>query len=81
MTDSFMSGWGRAEGLRNVLIFVCSTREEADHVAGYAEARSDMSDVRIHARKPKMRDRGFLYQVKTNDSYSSWYPQEQDNEG
>ena len=47
MTDPFMSGWGKAEGLINKLVFECDSYQEADMVATNAYDRGDMRSINI----------------------------------
>jgi hypothetical protein len=70
--DSFMSGWGHAQGKVNTLIFPCQSYEEAEIVERNARRRSDQKFVRICTRKPKLNPY-HLYQVKTRDTYDRWY--------
>ena len=73
MTDKFMSGWGRASGLINKLIFPCETWAEAKIVADNAANRSDQKYINIRTSKPYYNSNRYLAQVKTKDDYSSWY--------
>ena len=71
--DTFMSGWGHAEGMTNVVIVPCEREAIANRVAAYARQRSDQKRVRIVENKPRMR-RGVLYSlvpqwVKTSADY------------
>lgn len=78
MRDKFMSGWGKAEGKSNYLIFRCETEEEADIVADNAVNRTDMHKIYIHgslghalASLPK----NTLKQLydKHDEGYKNWY--------
>jgi hypothetical protein len=73
MTDSFLSGWGMAEGKTNKLIFVCDSYEQAEIVAQNAESRSDMKYVNININKPRYNSNRYLTQLKTIEEYPSWY--------
>jgi hypothetical protein len=53
MTDKFMSGWGKAEGMPNKVIFVCDTIEEANHVYYKAIQRTEMKYVYIATTRPE----------------------------
>ena len=44
--DTFMSGWGKADGKRNYCVFLCDTEEEATIVADNCRARSEMKSIR-----------------------------------
>jgi hypothetical protein len=70
--DSFMSGWGMAEGLTNTVVLACESYEEAEVVADNARARSDMRRVRIVGEKPRLR-RGVLYSFMSRDDADRWY--------
>ena len=63
-TDTFMSGWGHAEGLTNRIILPCESRDEAEDVAEYAQSRTDTKDVVVTSVKPypAYRDE-YLWQV------------------
>ena len=82
MTDSFMSGWGKAPQL-NKLIFICDTLEEAIIVEENAKARGDQKYINIcHSTPSYFRLRLFendltvgnkFVQLKTKRSYSNWF--------
>lgn len=48
MVDTFMSGWGMAEGKTNVMLVECATDEQAQLVAKNAKKRSEMRKVKVH---------------------------------
>jgi hypothetical protein len=50
--DTFMSDWGRAEGLSNKLIILCDNFEEAQTVAQNAKNRGDQRSIKIHSKPP-----------------------------
>lgn len=52
MTDTFLSGWGRAEGKTNKLVIGCDSYEEAEKIKRNAELRSEMKYVNITTTKP-----------------------------
>ena len=81
-TDKFMSGWGKAKGLINKLIFICDSFEEALIVENNARNRSDQKYVSInyslpsYYRKTKGTDYvcgNYYVQIKTKEDYPSWY--------
>lgn len=88
MIDTFMSGWGKADGKTNRLIFVCGSPEEARIVMDNAEERSDTKNVTIASDPPQYyhknwRSSGADYetmgqyvQIKTKEDYPNWYTQE-----
>ena len=75
MVDTFMSGWGKAEGKDNVLIFECDSEEEAKIVHDNALARGDMEKVKILKRLPILGlDEQKMYVQHINKCvYPSWY--------
>jgi hypothetical protein len=52
MTDTFMSGWGLAEGKTNKLVIECDTDEQAETIARNARNRSEMKSVAIKKKVP-----------------------------
>ncbi|MCK5614025.1 hypothetical protein KAR91_69825 [Candidatus Pacearchaeota archaeon] len=73
MTDRFMSGWGMAGGKINKLIFECKDLEEAEIVEDNARNRTDMIYINIRFKKPYYNPNRYYPQVKTKDTYNSWY--------
>lgn len=73
MTDRFMSGWGRAEGRINKLVFVCNSEEEVEIVSDNAHNRTDMKYIHTYNKKPYWSGKRYLVQYKTKDDYGSWY--------
>lgn len=49
MTDSFLSGWGRAEGLTNKYIVCCRTLNEALTVKENAQKRNEMKYINVRS--------------------------------
>ena len=72
LTDTFMSGWGKAEGLTNRLILPCESMTEAIGVRAYAESRTDTKNVRICTTKPQI-GIGQYAQVMDPDAATAWY--------
>ena len=68
-----MSGWDKAEGKINKLIFECDNWEEADVVSENARARGDMKHVSDCLRKPSYSGRRYYVQIKTKQDYPEWY--------
>jgi hypothetical protein len=60
MTDKALSGWGAAEGRRNVLVIECDTWDQAEAIFNAATRRPEMQRVKIVQRMPKDRP-GVLY--------------------
>lgn len=71
-TDTFMSGWGKAEGLINRLIFPCRDYDEALVVAQNATDRRDQKQVRINSQKPNVYKKKY-WQVKTRFDCPTWF--------
>lgn len=77
MTDTFMSGWGKAEGKKNKLVFECDTLKEAEIVKDNAENRDEMKYVNINDEKPNYYPKeNYFVQIKTKDDYPAWYKRE-----
>lgn len=57
--DTFMSGWGEAEGMRNWCVCPCDDSVTARRVAHYAKQRGDQIRVRVCRNKPRKRVDGF----------------------
>jgi len=66
MTDNFMSGWGQAQGLTNVLVVACDTLEQADLIEKNANLRPEMKRVQYCINKPRERD-GYLMSYRHYD--------------
>lgn len=73
MTDPFMSGWGRSEGRKDKLIFICDSYDEALIVAENAENRGDQKRVNIRSSKPCYNSARYFSDYKTKADYPSWY--------
>lgn len=52
MVDTFMSGWGGADGKTNIYAVHCDTDEQATQIAGAAARRDEMEKVKIHDELP-----------------------------
>ncbi len=72
-TDKFMSGWGKARGKTNKLIFPCDTYQDALIVVENAENRTDQKFINIRSTKPYYNQEHYFSQVKTRAEYPSWY--------
>jgi len=82
MTDGFMSGWGKAKGLTNKLIFECETKEEQEIVYQNGRAQGGMSYVHKCRNKPSYYRakspadyafNGYYVQKKDKEVYPHWY--------
>ena len=72
-TDTFMSGWGCADGKINKLIFECDSLKQAEIVADNARNRKDQKSIRIHVSKPYFQSGQYYVQDKTIEEYGAWY--------
>jgi len=75
MTDSFMSGWGKAREKINKLIFECDSYEQAEIVADNANNRTDQKYVNICVNKPYYNKNRYYPQTKTIEDCPNWYKQ------
>ena len=73
--DTFMSGWGLAEGKKNVLVFLCDSEAEANIVAENAKDRGDQKYIKTHFYAPKgiIRNSRNYVQFKTKEDMPTWY--------
>ena len=51
MKDTFMSGWGKAEGLTNIFRVTCDTFAQANAILDAANARGEMKYVIFRSDK------------------------------
>ena len=73
MTDSFMSGWGLAQGKTNRLAIIVGTYDQACKMFDWVKGeRSEMKRVTICANAPREREGQFL-QFKTADDMPMWF--------
>ncbi len=73
MTDSFLSGWGGAEGKTCKYIYPCSNYREASIVADNAKGRGDQRYVNIRTSKPYYNSRTHLTKWASKENNASWY--------
>ena len=67
MVDSFLSGWGRAEGKISVVVIKCSTLSEAEECKELCDTHPDMKDVEISTVKPCCYEHPEKYDVEERD--------------
>lgn len=67
MVDTFLSGWGRAEGKTSVVVVKCSTRSEAEECKELCDTRSDMRDIEISSVKPCCYEHPEKYDIEERD--------------
>lgn len=63
MHDTYMSGWGMAEGKKNYMVVICNTYEQAETIMRNAELRPEMVSIGIFNQEPPEKD----------DVLYSWY--------
>lgn len=73
MTDTFLSGWGKAEGRIAKFVFVCDNWQEAEIVKENAERRGDQKYINISTTKPYYSSKTHLVQYKTKENAPNWY--------
>ena len=73
MTDTFMSGWGMAEGKINKLVIGCDTEEEAKIVQDNAENRNDQKYINIAYKKPYYSPSKYEVSYHDKNSYGCWF--------
>ena len=73
MTDSFLSGWGMADGLINKLVIECHSWNEAQTVMQNAEDRTDMKRINVTSKKPYYRPGKYYVSWKDRDEYGTWF--------
>jgi len=74
--DTFMSGWGMAEGKTNIMIFKCDNWNEVLAVMTNANNRTDQRMITFHGRiKPVYNKDQFYAQAKTIIDCPRWYKQ------
>ena len=50
--DSFMSGWGGAEGKSNVICLPCANESEAKSAMAYMLSRPELEKIKVSREKP-----------------------------
>lgn len=73
MFDKFMSGWGRAKGLKSVYVLECESEEEAEVVAENARRRMEMIRINIRYTKPYYTPSKYWVTLRTKNEASAWY--------
>ena len=73
MTDTFLSGWGMAEGKKAKYVFVCENWQEAEIVKENAQRRGDQKYINIRVTKPVYSSITHFVQYETKDTSPCWY--------
>ena len=72
MNDKVLSGWGKAQGKINKLVFECETIEEVEIVMENARNRGDMTYIYWRTYKPYY-SRRYLVSFHNKEDYPNWY--------
>lgn len=72
MHDKFMSGWGEAQGKRNIFIIACETLAQAEAIEAAALKRSEMRRVSIRETKPREQSGDLISWRTFSDMGGSW---------
>lgn len=72
MTDSFMSGWGMAEGKINKLVIECDNLQQAEEIENYAKKRNEMKHISISYDIPKYNSKRYYVSWKTYNDMPGW---------
>jgi len=73
MTDSFMSGWGKARGKKAKFIYKCNDFDTARIVAQNARDRTDQKYVSISESMPRFSEEDYHIEWKTIEDSPLWY--------
>ena len=73
MTDSFLSGWGKAKNKTAKYVIPCSNKEEAEVVARNARARSEMKYVSIALEKPVYDPKRYQVTYGNKTKSKNWF--------
>jgi hypothetical protein len=71
MVDKFMSGWGAAEGKRNLLAIECDSLPKAEAIEAAAKRRNEMKYVRI-VERIRARANDLITMRKFDDMNGPW---------
>lgn len=69
-TDTFLSGWGRAQNCKSYAFWACKPEHESK-VLSWVENRSDMQRVRQVASDYKPRGSAFVHIYVVDDEHSA----------
>ena len=72
MKDTFLSGWGKAKGKANILVFHCDNDEDVEAVLSNAGVRDEMENLVVRITPLKGRQNCYVQQ-KTKEDYPNWY--------
>ena len=73
MTDTFMSGWGKAENRINKYIVACDNQQQAEQIEAAAKKRSEMKYITVYTGIPNYDPCEYLVSMKHyNDLEDVW---------
>ena len=72
MTDTFMSGWGDAEGRTNRYVVECDTEIQAQQIEKAARARDEMKRIKRTCHQPKSTGGMLVTLAQFNDLGEIW---------
>jgi len=73
MTNTFLSGWGRAENKKNKVVFECDSMDEAIIVKNNAKNRDEMKCINIVTKKPYYDSNFYHVSSKTKENCNVWF--------
>lgn len=74
MVDTFMSGWGPAQGRRAIYVVFCDTMEVAEAIEKAAQDRSEMKYITIGEGEPRAARSSDLHTYKhVTELGGPWY--------
>jgi hypothetical protein len=72
MHDTFMSGWGKAEGLKNIYQVECDSYPQALRIQHSAQKRDEMKDITIRNTALKSDEHTLVSHRHFNDLGTVW---------
>ena len=73
MTDSFLSGWGKAKNKIAKYVIACNNREEAEIVAKNARSRDEMKYVNIALERPSYDPKRYQVSYANKTKAKNWF--------
>lgn len=72
-TDTFLSGWGKADGKIAKIVLECDGKEEAEIVMENMRNRSDMKYINYFYDRPTFYKGRYATEYKTKEDMPNWY--------
>lgn len=72
MLDTYFSGWGMAQGKKNIFVIACYTSAQAQAIAKAARKRPEMRSIKIQATMPQASDTALLSVHDVGDMSGPW---------